>query len=172
MINIDEFIQDRAYPKAVPEPARQGGELIAGVSTRPLRVNRDGRGSLIELLTTRDGEIEPIVHVYLVRAAPLSVRAWVIHKYQFDRLAFTTGDFRVVLFDPRPDSPTHGKLNVFDVGLRQPIMLTIPPFVAHGVQNRGDAAATFVNLPTKAWDPADPDKFRVAADHPGIPWRF
>jgi dTDP-4-dehydrorhamnose 3,5-epimerase len=82
------------------------------------------------------------------------------------------GSFRVVLYDLRPDSPTYGVLNVLDVGAANKLQLTIPPFVVHAVQNLGDEDAFFVNMPTRAYDPANPDKSRLPKDHPGIPYRF
>jgi dTDP-4-dehydrorhamnose 3,5-epimerase len=124
-------------------------------------------------LSTQYADFNPLPpHVYAVTAAPGSVRAWVFHKRQSDRLAFTNGALRVVLYDLREHSPTFGRLNVLDVGAENKLQLTIPPFVVHGVQNRGAGAATFINMPTRAYDPSYPDKSRLPYDHPGIPYRF
>lgn len=175
MLRIEDFIQDPPTA-ALAAPARciaaEWPDLIAGVAIHQLSRGADARGALNELLTTRDGPIDPIVHIYQVHAEPGSVRAWVLHRRQDDRLAFTNGAMRVVLYDPRPDSPSLGRLNVFDLGAARPCLLRIPRHVVHGVQNRGEAIATFVNMPTRAYDPADPDKWRLPADHPGIPYRF
>jgi dTDP-4-dehydrorhamnose 3,5-epimerase len=61
---------------------------------------------------------------------------------------------------------------VLDVGAENPVLLTIPPLVVHGVQNRGAADVQFVNMPTRAYDPARPDKARLPYGHPGIPYVF
>ena len=103
---------------------------------------------------------------------PGSCRAWIYHRRQFDRLAIVNGRFEVVLYDIRPGSPTKGRLNVFVLGDERPALLRIPPFVIHGVRNVGADSATFVNLPTRAYDPHDPDKCRLNADDPRIPYRF
>ena len=71
-----------------------------------------------------------------------------------------------------PRVRTYGTLNVMDLGERNKVLLTIPPNVAHGVHNRGTAAATFVNMPTRAYDPSNPDKSRLPYGHPGIPYVF
>jgi glutamate dehydrogenase (NAD(P)+) len=65
-----------------------------------------------------------------------------------------------------------GSLNVIDAGEANKLQLTIPPFVVHAVQNPTDEDAIFVNMPTRAYDPAHPDKSRLPKDHPGIPYRF
>lgn len=105
-------------------------------------------------------------------AAARSIRAWVYHRRQSDRLAFTMGKLRVVLYDLRPDSPTFQAVNVIDVGAANKVLLTIPPFVVHTVQNPTDEDTCFVNMPTRAYDPSNPDKSRLAWDHPGIPYTF
>jgi len=119
----------------------------------------------------RDASTEPIVHVYQVTASADSIRAWVMHRRQDDRLAFLNGRFRIALYDLRPGSSTAGLLNVFVLGSEQPAVLRIPARVIHGVQNLGETA-TFVNMPTKAYDPGDPDKWRLPSDDPRVPFRF
>ena len=173
MLELDDFTDDKPWVPGGPEfEELRIPDQIAGVALRRLTPMRDGRGDLTVLMTDRLGEAWRTPHVYLVTAAPRSVRAWVYHKRQTDRLAYTMGQFRVVLYDLRPDSATYRQLNVLEVGADNRVLLTIPPFVVHGVQNLGDAPAQFTNMPTRAYDQAHPDKSRVAADHPGIPYRF
>jgi len=99
------------------------------VTVSSLIPHSDARGSLCELLTTRDGRIEPIVHIYQVTALSGSIRAWVYHRWQHDRLAFPNGQFRLVLYDIRSSSPTFNLLNVFHLGCEQPGLLRIPPWL-------------------------------------------
>lgn len=173
MLTLDDFTPDRPWTPAGPEYEEvRIDNQIAGVELRRLEPKADGRGSLVVLMSDRLGESYTTPHVYQVTAAARSIRAWVYHKRQFDRLAYTQGNLRVVLYDLRPDSPTYGVLNVVDVGAANKVMLTIPPFVVHAVQNRGDEDVIFINMPTRAYDPANPDKARVAWDDPRIPYRF
>lgn len=173
MLSLEDFTDDKPWQPAQPEFAEVTiDNQIAGVEMRRLTTNADGRGDLTVLMSDRFGERYRTPHVYLVTAAARSIRAWVYHKRQSDRLAYTTGRLRVVLYDLRKDSATYGVLNVIDVGAANKVWLTIPPFVVHAVQNLGDEDTQFVNMPTQAYDPANPDKSRVAVDHPGIPYRF
>jgi dTDP-4-dehydrorhamnose 3,5-epimerase len=82
------------------------------------------------------------------------------------------GRARVVLYDGREDSPTHGVVNEFRFGTIRPAMIHIPPRVWHGVQNVGDEVAILVNIVDRAYDYEDPDHWRVPADSPEIPFRF
>jgi dTDP-4-dehydrorhamnose 3,5-epimerase len=171
-LDLTDFQPDSPSPPPAAAEAGTSPDMIHGVSTRALIVHADERGSLCELLTTRDEAIEPIVHVYQVTAAPGAVRAWVYHRWQDDRLAFTQGRFRVALYDIRPNSPTRYMLNVFVLGREWPTLLRIPPYVIHGVQNMGHEASIFMNLPTKVYRPGTPDKCRVDATDIRIPFRF
>ncbi len=174
-ISLEDFADDlpkapaAASPDTGPEPA---SGAIDGVTVTSLLGNNDDRGSLFELLTMRDGPIEPIVHVYQVAAAPGSVRAWVYHRHQFDRLAFTMGQFEIALYDGRPGSRTANRLNVFALGARQPALLRIPPLVIHGVRNAGTESGFFTNMPTRAYFRDRPDKSRLPYGDPRVPFTF
>jgi dTDP-4-dehydrorhamnose 3,5-epimerase len=170
-LSLEDFISDKPSTRADQGGSRQTGP-IEGVSVTPLSVNSDDRGALSELLTTRDGPIEPIVHIYQVTALAGSVRAWVYHQHQADRLAFCNGHFEIALYDIRPGSPTINQLAVFRLGRAQPALLRIPTRVVHGVCNVGKERSTFVNMPTRAYDHRAPDKCRLSYDDPRIPYRF
>ncbi|RST81438.1 polysaccharide biosynthesis protein [Aquibium carbonis] len=173
LLSLDDFEDDEPWRETVPFLDDVAvDDAIDGVRLQRLRTYADHRGDLTVLLSDLRETIPLPPHVYLVSAAPGSVRAWVYHKRQSDRLAFTNGDVRVVLYDLRKESPTCGRLNVLDVGGANKVLVTIPPRVVHGVQNRGVDVATFVNMPTKAYDPGNPDKSRLRRDHPGIPYQF
>ncbi|MBL4807303.1 MAG: dTDP-4-dehydrorhamnose 3,5-epimerase family protein [Rhodobacteraceae bacterium] len=173
MLELDDFTDDPAWaPKHTPFSEIIIEDQIDGVAMQRLNTFSDTRGDLTVLMSNIYDPTHHSPHVYLVTAAAKSVRAWVYHRHQHDRLAFSQGDFRVVLYDLRKDSPTYGKLNVLDVGENNKLLLTIPPFVAHGVQNRGALSAQFINASTKAYDPGRPDKSRVQKDNPGISYTF
>jgi dTDP-4-dehydrorhamnose 3,5-epimerase len=173
-LDLDAFLPDTPKQPRHPNPATKSGQpsLIEGVEITALIANEDDRGSLYELLTTRDGAIEPIVHVYQVAAAPGSIRAWVFHRHQYDRLACTNGDLEIVLYDLRPDSPTLHHLNVFGVGMDRPCLLRIPPFVVHGLRNKGTEWVHFTNMPTAVYRSDMPDKCRLPYGDPRIPYTF
>jgi dTDP-4-dehydrorhamnose 3,5-epimerase len=168
---LGDFRDDAPFAPPPSPSLHIGKDTIEGVEILPLTRNADKRGALVEL-SIFDQTSEPLVHVYQVFAAPGSIRAWVYHKRQYDRLAYTDGKFEVVLFDLRPKSATYRMLNVFHLGAAAPSLVRIPPFVVHGVRNAGEAYASFVNMPTRRYDPATPDKSRLPQDDPRIPYEF
>jgi dTDP-4-dehydrorhamnose 3,5-epimerase len=172
-LSLKDFTPDQPnlHVKATAEAVHIPG-MIEGIKAATLAPHSDARGSLCELITTRDRAIEPIVHVYQVTAGADSRRAWDYHSVQSDRLAFVSGCFRIALYDVRPHSPTFGMLNVFILGRDHPGLLHIPPLVIHGVHNMDRETATFINLPTKTFDPGGPDNFRIPENDPRIPFNF
>ena len=172
-VSLSDFISDEPFEvtkKARGFSVQEGA--INGVQITPLLSATDHRGTLTELLTKRDNAIEEVVHVYQVHAKPDSRRAWIYHLHHSDRLAFTSGDFRIVLYDLRVKSPTYGVMNVLVGGIQQPLLLVIPPCVVHGVHNRGRGDSSYINMPTKFWDPLKPDKSRLHEKDPRIPFNF
>jgi dTDP-4-dehydrorhamnose 3,5-epimerase len=172
-LRLEDFVDDTPWTPSATEFADVPlPDIIEGVRVQRLPVHRDLRGELTVLITALTDESLTAPHVYHVRAEPRSIRAWVYHKRQADRLAYVDGRFRLVLYDLRPGSKTHGRLNVMDVGAENRVLVTIPPFVIHGLRNLDDQPSAFVNMPTKPYDPAWPDKSRIPYGHPGIPYVF
>ena len=140
-LTLDDFIGDAPWETPHEAPDFEIDNLIDGVRIQPLVNARYKAGSPYELLTLRpmhgrETAPEAIPHVYRVYAPPGAERGWIYHKRQHDRLTFTEGHFRFVLYDIRSDSPTCGVINELDLGAERPAMLTIPPFVVHGVKNQ------------------------------------
>lgn len=146
-------------------------QLIDGVVLRRAVAHEDERGSMCEVLSDAWGfDPTPIRYVYTVQVRPGRVKGWVYHKLQSDRVFVVTGFIKHVLWDSRPDSPTHGLINEIFISERNRGLLLVPPYVVHAVQNIGHTDATFINMPTVPYNHADPDKYRV--DPASVPYSF
>lgn len=110
--------------------------------------------------------------VYHVTVRPGSVRGWVVHRKQDDRLFFYAGVLRIVMYDARTDSTTHGSLNIFHLGGHDKALLKIPAGVYHALQNVGDHEGAFINLPSQPYQHDDPDKYRLPLENDVIPYRL
>ena len=169
---LGHFEPDAPRPRPHPPTGDLLDGQIEGCTAVRLSPISDDRGDLVELLTARCGNIEPIVHVYQVFCGPGSIRAWVYTSRQTDRLCYTDGSFRIVLCDLRSSSPTAGKVVTLFAGAEAPMLLSIPPFVAHGVQNVGSERAAFLNMPTRVYRHEAPDKSRLPFNSPLIPYTW
>ena len=63
-------------------------------------------------------------------------------------------------------------VNEIFLGERNRALVVIPTGVFHAVQNVGTTDAVFVNMPTRPYDHANPDKYRLPIDTDEIPYRF
>jgi len=143
--------------------------VIHGVMTKQLRVLPDQRGRLMEILRCDDPMFSKFGQVYITTAYPGVVKAWHYHKRQSDNLAVVQGMVEIALYDAREDSPTKGEVNVFHVGVHNPMLVHVPALVYHGFKNIGVEEAIILNCPTEPYDRASPDEYRVDPYHDAIP---
>ena len=131
------------------------------------------RGVVTEIYR-RDWKLdeEEVDQAFQVLILPGGISAWHAHQVTTDRLFVSMGLVRIVLYDPRRDSPTYGMVNEFRLGPVRPGLLVVPPKVWHGVQNMGAEAAVVVNLSDRAYRYEDPDHWRLPPGSPEIAYRF
>ncbi|MBI2870214.1 MAG: dTDP-4-dehydrorhamnose 3,5-epimerase family protein [Candidatus Omnitrophica bacterium] len=144
--------------------------LIDGVEVKKLKVLPDGRGRLMEMVRSDDPFFTSFGQVYMTSVYPGVVKGWHYHKKQVDHFVCVQGMVKVVLYDGRKDSPTSGAVNEFFMGVHQPILLRIPPFVLHGMEGIGDEEALIINVSSELYHYDSPDEFRVDPHSSEIPY--
>ena len=144
--------------------------MIEGVRTKQLKLIPDDRGWLMELLRCDDELFIKFGQVYVTAAYPGVVKAWHCHEKQYDHLAVLSEMAKVVLYDGREDSATHGEVNEFFVGTHQRLLIRIPPLVWHGFKCLGDREVLILNCPSEPYNHAQPDELRLPAHHGPIPY--
>ena len=133
----------------------------------------DERGDITELLHPAwNFSPASLVQVYRTALRPGAIRGWVVHQKQEDRIAVTDGAMTWAFFDNREKSPTYKLLNVLTFSERTRTLFNIPVGVFHAVKNVGETEAVFVNMPTRPYDHADPDKYRLPLKNDLIPFDF
>ncbi|HEY2860771.1 MAG TPA: dTDP-4-dehydrorhamnose 3,5-epimerase family protein [Terracidiphilus sp.] len=163
----------RKDSQTVTPEGKRLSKRIAGVLLDYRPIQEDERGDLQEVYNPAWGlHSDPLVYAYFVCVRPKQGRGWVVHHLQDDRLFFAHGTVRVALFDDRPDSPTRGMMNVFVMSDHRRGMLIIPRGVFHALMNIGTDDALFFNMPTRAYNHEDPDKFRLPMRNDYIPYPF
>ena len=146
--------------------------MIDGVKIKQLKVIPDERGRLMEILRADDEMFLGFGQVYMTTAYPGVVKGWHYHKKQHDNMAVVKGMMKIVLYDGRPNSPTHGDVNEFFAGQYNPILIHIPPYVYHGFKCVSREEAIVVNTPTEVYEYTDPDEFRVDPHKNDIPYSW
>lgn len=144
--------------------------MIDGAVVKQLKVIADERGYLMEMLRNDDPVFERFGQSYITACYPGVVKGWHYHKKQTDHFVCVSGMAKVVLYDSRESSPTHGQVQEFFMGEKNPILLKIPPYVMHGFKAIGTETALIINVPTEPYNYNEPDEFRVSWDTPEIPY--
>ena len=147
-----------------------GKKLIEGVKLKDLRVIPDERGRLMEILRSDDELFIKFGQVYMTTAYPGVTKAWHYHKKQTDNLTVVKGMAKVVLYDPREDSPTKGMINEFFLGEHNPKLLQIPKMVYHGFKCISEDEMIVINIPTETYNYEEPDEYRVDPHDNDIPY--
>ena len=126
---------------------------IHDVIVRPLNKFLDERGWLAELYRTDelDAEILPSM-AYISMTQPGVARGPHEHKEQTDYFCFLgPSNFKVYLWDSRPDSPSYGVKQVIFAGIDSPVALVVPPGVVHAYRNVGMENGIVFNAPNRLY---------------------
>lgn len=141
-------------------------KLIEGVQIKQLITHTDQRGFFREVIRVTDdffGEgFGQWAHTIMYAGI---TKAWHVHERQVDWWYVMSGVLKVVLVDRRPDSPTYRIKNEFLMGDNlPPIVLKIPPGVAHGCTALTEVQMSYIT--SRVYDPDD--EGRLAHDDPEI----
>ncbi len=124
---------------------------IEGVEIRPLTRYSDQRGWLMELFRTDelDGGICPVM-AFISITRPGASRGPDEHKDQTDYFCFIgSSDFKVLLWDNRPASPTYRNRMVMTTDVANPSVVIVPPSVVHAFRNIGKEDGLVINCPNR-----------------------
>ena len=159
--------------QTVTSEGKSTSQLLHGMSIHRSPTHTDDRGTLTEILDPRWGwHPDPIPYIYYITERPGHAKGWALHKTHEDRYFIIRGEMEMVTYDVRPGSPTAGRICQLVLSDRDPFIVNIPINVWHATRNLGQEDAIIVNLPTKLYDHANPDKYRLPLDTPLIPYSF
>ena len=146
--------------------------MIDGVWAKPLKLNCDERGRLMEVFRADEEGFVRFGQIYMTTAYPGVVKAWHYHKKQSDHFACLRGTMKVVLYDGRKNSKTRGQVQEFFLGDHQPLLVKIPPGIHHGFKCVSAEEAIVINIPDFPYDRKNPDEYRLPAHTKKIPYAW
>ena len=142
-------MQQKSAPTA---ETLQPGE-IEGVIVRDLRKFDDSRGWLCELFRhdDLDAEFFPTM-AYISSTTPGVTRGPHEHVDQADLFCFLgPSNFKLRMWDNRPDSPTFGNVMTLIVGADDQKAVVVPKGVAHAYKNIGAIDGIVINCPNRLY---------------------
>src|SRR5215471_19163866 len=109
--------------------------MIDGVARHPLRQFVDERGRTMQMLRNDDPHFRAFGEIYFSGVQHGRVKGWYRHREKTLNFTVPVGTVRVVIFDDRAGSATHGQLAEYLLGEQpdQYALLTIPPRVWYGM---------------------------------------
>lgn len=149
-------------------------DLIDGVVVKKLTIHRDASGTLVETLRRDWGDVfsedkAPFAMQYMSQTPSGLARdedQWHVHKNQKDRFICTAGRIVTAIYDPREDSNTKDKLNLFVMGPEKEeemYMVVIPENTYHGFMAISKEPANLLNFPTQLYTGEDEGRVKHEA---------
>jgi dTDP-4-dehydrorhamnose 3,5-epimerase len=159
-----------------PTVTPQGESLLPlpdGVAFHSVPVHLDGRGRVFELFDARwTSHPDPMVFAYCFTIRPGKIKGWGLHKEHEDRYVVLFGEMEVVLYDDRPGSSTRGLVATVVLSEYERRLMNIPAGIWHATHNIGSKDVVVINFPTRPYDHANPDKYRLPLNTDQIPYKF
>jgi dTDP-4-dehydrorhamnose 3,5-epimerase len=144
--------------------------MIEGVSIKPLRQILDERGKVMHMLRSDDPGYISFGEISFSVVYPGVVKGWHIHKKMTLNYAVPIGTIKLVLYDSRDSSKTHGELQELFLGPENYCLVQIPPLVWNGFKCVGTTTSIVANCSTLPHDPHEIE--RKNPKDPSIPYTW
>lgn len=131
------------------------GKEIEGVIITPQKRISDERGRVMHMMKSTDPTFTKFGEIYFSCAFPGVVKAWHVHSRMTLNNCVLKGMAKLVCYDIRENSPTHGNLMEIHLGEYNYVTVQIPPGVANGYKAYGDEMAILANCPDMPHDPTE-----------------
>jgi len=132
--------------------------MIHGVKVKKINRIPDDRGTIMHIMKSSDEEFKNFGEVYCSSIFPGVVKGWHIHSKMTLNYVVLKGMIKFVLFDPREDSPTKGKVQEIYMGDKNFVRVTVPVGVWNGFMGLGVDEALVVNFTDIPHDPHEIDR--------------
>lgn len=131
--------------------------MIDGVTVVPLRRIPDERGTVHHMLKRTDPHFIEFGEIYFTTIYRDVVKGWHRHREMTLNYACISGRIKLVLYDDRDGSPTHGELNEHFLGPDNYALVVIPPGIWNGFKGMVETSIV-ANCCTHPHDPARSDR--------------
>ena len=144
---------------------------IEGVIVQPLMQIADNRGSVLHMMRRDSKLFKQFGEVYFSEIHSGKIKGWKRHKKQTQNLAVPLNNIRLVIYDNRPSSSTHGNIVEYQLGRPDHYRLVhIPPMLWYGFQAFGEETALIVNCADQLHDSEETEL--LSADSNEIPYQW
>ncbi len=128
---------------------------IHDVIVTPLRRIPDERGAVFHMLREDSPVFERFGEMYFSLVYPGVVKGWHVHREMTLNYAVPVGMIKLVCYDDREGSPSHGVVQETHLGELNYALVTIPPLVWNGFKGVGTQPALVANCATTPHHPGE-----------------
>jgi dTDP-4-dehydrorhamnose 3,5-epimerase len=129
--------------------------MIQGVKISPLKQIVDERGKIMHMLRSDAPDFSGFGEIYFSCIYPNVIKGWHLHKKMILNYAVVQGHIKLVMYDKRSGSPTHGQVQEVFLGPDNYMLVTIPPLVWNGFKGIGTEPAILANCASIPHDPQE-----------------
>jgi dTDP-4-dehydrorhamnose 3,5-epimerase len=144
--------------------------MIDGVQVIPLKRIPDERGTILHMLRNTDPHFQQFGEIYFSTVYPGVVKGWHWHREMTLNYAVPVGRIKLVLYDERESSPTHGELIEIFLGPDNYSLVIIPPEIWNGFKGMSSPFALMANCCTHAHDPSRSKRMAPFNSHIPYDW--
>ncbi len=119
--------------------------MIKGIIVNKLKIIPDERGEIMHMIKSSDAIFSKFGEIYFATAYPGVVKGWHLHKTQEQNYCVIKGMIKLVIYDPRKDSPTFNKIQEIFLGEKNYSIVKIPPGLVNGWKCIGSEKAILAN---------------------------
>ena len=123
--------------------------MLNGVKIKKIIRYHDDRGFFSEIIKFEEETFCNVKQTSYTETYPNVIKASLYHKKQFDL---------------RRNSPSYKQTQEICAGETNPVLVLIPPGVAHGYQVLGNQKACLFYHTSEKYNPNQPDEYRLAFD--------
>jgi len=144
--------------------------MIEGVEVFPLRRIQDERGMVMHMLRADAPHFQGFGEIYFSVIYPGVIKAWHLHSRMTINYAVVDGNIKLVLYDQRTESKSHGEIQEIVFGQINYQLVRVPPGVVNGFTAVGGERAIVANCASIPHNPAEIT--RIDPFTPTIPYEW
>jgi dTDP-4-dehydrorhamnose 3,5-epimerase len=145
---------------------------IEGVIIQPLRQIIDNRGAILHMMRNDTKLYEKFGEIYFSEILTGKVKAWKMQTEKTQNLAVPVNRIRLVIYDSRSKSKTHGKIKEYEIGRPDNYnLIRIPPMLWYGFQSLDGQTSLVANCANYPHNPDEIESLPYNSDQIPYQWK-
>lgn len=128
---------------------------IDGLIKSPLKVFPDERGKVMHMLKRTSPIFKEFGEIYFSFTNHQVVKGWKLHTKMEQNFVVPVGKMKLVFFDARENSSTHGKIEEVVLSPEEYFLLQVPSGIWYAFKGLSKDPALLVNCATLTHDPTE-----------------